>query len=112
MTVGELKQLVKDTLSAINAPVGYQAYGGSQDTYFTFFILSDGDVAWGDGEPLVSGVHIQLDGWSKGDMDDLCDTAKSRMKAAGFLYELGRDLYEPDTKIFHRIQQFYICKEE
>lgn len=112
MTIGELKKFVKETLSVINAPVGYQIYSGSKDTYFTFFILSDSNVAWGDGDPLVSDAHIQLDGWSKGDMDDLCATAKALMKDAGFLYELGRDLYDPDTKIFHRIQQFYICKEE
>jgi hypothetical protein len=118
MNSGEIKTLVKSTLNDVGAPVAYQTYTGPEKTYFTFFILEDKDVAWGDGKPLASAASIQLDGWChqngprKGDMDDLNDSAKEKLLAAGFRYGGGRDFYEEDTKTFHRVQQFYYSQED
>ena len=111
MTIATIKNKIMQSLSSLGVPVSYQVYGGSENSYFTYFIVTDENVAYGDGQPIASGFHIQLDSWSHGGMDEINELAKGLLQQWGFIYEFGRDLYESDTKMFHRIQQFYYTDE-
>ena len=112
MNIGEVKALVCSALEPLGVPVSYQRDDGPEYPSFSFCVRPDGGAAWGDGIPLGSAVRIQLDGWSLKSIADLNQAAKGRLLSVGCLYEGGRDLYEEDIGVHHRVQQFYYCKEE
>ncbi len=114
MSIGSVEARVMTAMGGVGAPCENTTYSGNAKTYFTFFVVVQWNTAHGDGKPLASGYRVQLDGWSNDgepDMNELNETAKTRLKEAGFSFVSARNLHEDKTKTKHRIQEFYFYEE-
>lgn len=96
-----LNALIITTLNPTEVPVAFQAYRGNESTYITYFSVVDVPVLHADDELKETEDTMQIDIWSKGDYTKLVAQVKQLMKDAGFLYSSGREMYEPDTGIYH-----------
>lgn len=107
-----MNKLIIDTLSPIGVPVTFQNYAGKETTYITFFTYLEQGEEFADDEEIVTGHYIQVDVWSKGNYMEVVNEVKERMKQAGFRRRSEYELYEKDTKIFHKVLRFVYEEEE
>ena len=97
-------------LKDIGVPVRFQTYTGKEESYITFFTYLDRPELHSDDRELITGNFIQIDVWSKRDYTDLVDLVHQNMIDAGFIKLNFYDLYETDTKTYHKVMRFF--KEE
>lgn len=95
-----INELVIDTLRPIGLDVRYRVYSGSNSTYITFFEMNNIDDDYSDEENETEVHSIQIDLWSSKDTTELKKKIKQTLKS-NFVDVTYKDLYEPDTKIFH-----------
>lgn len=96
-----INSLIISTLKPANVPIAFQVYTGAETTYITFFKVIDVPKLHAENKLKATQTMIQVDVWSKGNIENLVTTVENLMEAAGFLYSSGRDLYEKDTKTYH-----------
>lgn len=99
----------KEILSAlkdIDVPVVFQTYTGKSQTYITFFTYLDKAELHSDDEELITGYYIQIDIWSKTDYTNLVKEVHQSMLTAHFIKQRYFDLYEEDTKTYHKVMRF------
>ena len=101
-----VNKLIKDSLSSLTVPVSFQTYAGTLTTYITFFCYNEQGEAWAEDQEVATGFYVQVDVWSKDDYTTLAGQVQAAMIAAGFSRTTSADLYESDTKIFHRALRF------
>jgi hypothetical protein len=106
-----LNKLIIDTLKPLGVPVNFQTYSGTATTYITFFEYNQFSALNADDEEQQTAHFFQVDIWSKGDYTSLVDQVKELMTAAGFRRTTETDLYESDTKIFHKVLRFSYVEE-
>lgn len=100
----------KDIISAlrdVGVPVRFQTYSDKEETYITFFNYLDKPELHSDDEELVTGHYIQIDVWSKIDYTDLVKEVHQSMLRANFRKLNFYDLYEDDTKTYHKVMRFF-----
>ena len=107
-----MNSLIINTLKPIGVPVTFQNYVGKETTYITFFTYLEQGEEFADDEEIVTGHYIQVDVWSKGNYLEVVNEVKERMKQAGFRRRSEYELYEKDTKIFHKVLRFVYEEEE
>ncbi|AOR22731.2 hypothetical protein BGI42_02950 [Clostridium taeniosporum] len=95
-------------LKHLHIPVSFQKYSGKEHTYITFFSYLEKGEQYADNEEKVTGHYIQVDIWSKKDYTNLYKRVENAMKAAGFIRTSAADLFEKDTKIYHKAMRFFI----
>lgn len=99
----------KEILSAlkdIDVPVVFQTYSGKEETYITFFTYLDKPELHSNDEELITGYYIQIDVWSKADYTELVKEVHQSMLRANFTKLNFYDLYEEDTKTYHKVMRF------
>ena len=106
-----MNRLVLDTLKSLNIPISFQKYSGASSTYITFFEYDQRGELFADDNEIDTGHYIQLDIWSKSDYSSIVSNVKSAMISAGFTRLAEADLYEDDTKIYHKGMRFYYQEE-
>ena len=106
-----INKLLIETLKPLNIPVSFQKYKGKETTYITFFNYLEQGEQYADNEEKATGYYIQLDLWSKNDYTELVEKIINYMKAAGFTRTSAADLFEEDTKIYHKTIRFFIQME-
>ncbi|WP_297988286.1 hypothetical protein [uncultured Anoxybacillus sp.] len=106
-----LNKMIIDTLKPLGVPVAFQTYEGKEKTYITFFEYNQFSALNADDEEQQTAHFIQVDVWSKGDYTSIVDEVKQRMKEAGFRRTTETELYEPDTKIYHKVLRFSYVEE-
>lgn len=100
----------KDILSAlsdIEIPVKFQTYTGKADTYITFFTYLDKAEQHADDQETATGYYIQIDVWSKSDYTEIVKDVHQHMVNANFTKLNFYDLYESDTKTYHKVMRFF-----
>jgi hypothetical protein len=102
-----INNLIIEALKPLNVPVSFQKYNGKENTYITFFNYLEQGEQYADNEEKATGYYIQIDLWSKNDYTELVDNIKDYMKAAGFIRTSAADLFESDTKIYHKAMRFF-----
>lgn len=105
-----MNKLVLEALKDIGIPVRFQTYTGKEESYITFFTYLDRPELHSDDREFITGNFIQIDVWSKRDYTDLVDKVHQKMIEAGFIKLNFYDLYETDTKTYHKVMRFF--KEE
>lgn len=81
------------------------------DTHVTFTLISDEEDDHADDEAESINYLFQVDIWSKENMEELKKTIKKCMKSIdNCTYSNGADLYEPDTKIYHKALRFNVVE--
>lgn len=106
-----INKLIIEALKPLKIPVSFQKYSGKESTYITFFNYLEQGEQYADNEEKATGYYIQLDVWSKNDYIELIEKVKDRMRAAGFIRTFAADIFEDDTKIYHKAMRFFIQME-
>ena len=103
-------------LSALS-PLSIKSFYGWYDsnineTHVTFIQLNDTDTDYADDEAESVEYYVQVDIWSKDNMESLKKTIKTAMKTIdNCTYNQGIDFYETDIKLYHKALRFYIVEE-
>lgn len=97
---------ILSALKGIDVPVNFQHYNGKSQTYITFFTYLDKVELHSDDEELITGYYIQVDIWSKTDYTNLVKEVHQSMLTANFIKQRYFDLYEEDTKTYHKVMRF------
>lgn len=106
-----INKLIVDTLNPLNVPVEFETYEGEDDPYITFFCYNEQGEAFADDEEVATGLYMQVDVWSKGNIEQLKTDVINLLKGVGFKRKNGQDLYELDTKIYHKVLRFFYFTE-
>ncbi len=111
-------KLIIDTLEPLDIPVCFQTYKGTKQPdgsikivypYITFFEYITQGEAFSDDDEEETGHYIQVDVWSDASYTELVMRVNKLFKNAGFKRSKQADLYEYDTKIFHKgLRYFYL----
>ncbi|EPY2286134.1 hypothetical protein ACXAT6_003393 [Clostridium sporogenes] len=102
-----INKLIIDTLQPLGIPVQFQTYEGKETTYITFFNYLEQGEKYSDDLEESTGFYYQVDIWSKGNLEKLKKKTVKLLKNAGFIKRTINDLYEPDTKTFHKCCRFF-----
>ena len=107
-----LSSLILLTLANVGAPVAYYHYTGDESTYVRFFPMPQTHFSADDDETYTT-HYIQVDIFSPGYYLNLVKETKKLLKQAGFRKNFEDELYEKDTKLYHKVLRFYyITKSE
>lgn len=99
-------------LDELNVPVALSFYEGTDDTYIVFSQSDKDAPLYGDEEILGCFQYYDFDIYSKGNYLSVATQLIELLTAAGWTYTPDRDspdLYERDTKYFHKT--ICLCKE-
>lgn len=106
-----LNKLVIAALSNLNVTVEYGWYDEAiKDTHITFFQFLEKPEEFEEDEEAEVGHYIQVDIWSSENVEELKKEVKSTLKQVGFTFLDGQDLFEVDTKIYHKAMRFFIAE--
>lgn len=106
-----INKLIIDLLKPLNVPVSFQRYTGKADTYITFHEYFTSGEEYEDDEEALTAHYIQVDVWSKVDYSEVVKKTKELLLKAGLKRLNEIDLYEEDTKIYHKGLKFYYLEE-
>lgn len=93
-------------LKNIGVPVSFQTYSGNEETYITFFTYLDKPEEHADDEESATGYYVQVDIWSKTDYTSLAKEVHKCMLTAHFRKLNFYDLFEDDTRTYHKVMRF------
>ncbi|MET7041782.1 hypothetical protein WBZ18_12920 [Clostridium botulinum] len=103
-----INKLIIDALKPLNVPIKFQTYGGKEETYITFFTYLEQGEEYSDDLEEDTGFYVQIDLWSKGNLEKLKEYTVKLLNANGFIKRTIHDApYEPDTKIYHKVLRFF-----
>src|SRR5690606_7098050 len=85
---------------------------GTPDPYVTFFELANVDDQYADDKAYASEIHFQVDVWSKGNTTAIAQEVNKTMETLGFYRTGAVDLYEDDTKTYHKALRYKINLEK
>jgi hypothetical protein len=105
-----INSLIIDTLSSTGVPVDFHNYSGIEDTYITFFEISDTGVLYADDEEKKSRHHLQVKVSSKGNLTTLVKQVHTLMIGAGFTKNNYYDLYDDEAETYHKVMRFYFFR--
>ena len=72
----------------------------------TYYEYSNRAKNYADDEELATEIRIVIDVWSKTSTTDIAIKIVDIMESIGFRREECQDLYEDDTKIYHKYLRF------
>lgn len=96
---------IETLLSVLKVPYNFMFYEGADDTYITYQKQSADDALAGDDQVIGDVVYYDVDIYSRGNYLTLIDSVITLFEGAGWTYQPSRespDMYETDTKYFHR----------
>lgn len=74
--------------------------------YIEYEFFDENVSAWEEGNEISTDYYLQVDIFSKSDYTELENAIKEKMKSLGFKRSMAADLYEKDTKLFHKAMRF------
>jgi hypothetical protein len=104
---------LSSTLTSLNIQSFYGWYDSNiNETHVTFTLISDIDEDFSDNEAETNTQLVQVDIWSKENIESLKKTIKTAMKSIDdCTYSNGQDFYEAEDKIYHKALRFYVSVE-
>lgn len=96
---------IETALSHLGVPVAFMFYEGDETTYVTYMQTDKESIEAGDDEVLGCVQYYDFDVYSKGNYLTVINNLIDLMVDAGWTYQPSRDspdLYERDTKYFHK----------
>ena len=96
---------IETILSGLKVPVAYMFYEGSEDTYITYQQESQESACAGDDKVQGFIAYYDVDIYSKGDYVSLMGDVIKAFTDADWVYQPSRvspDMYERDTKLYHK----------
>lgn len=105
-----INKLIIDTLQPLGVQCEFETYNGEADPYITFFCYNEQGEKFADDEEIETGFYMQIDIWSKGNIEQLKVDVITLLKEAGFKRKTAQDLYESDTQIYHKCIRFFYAQ--
>ena len=103
------------TVDKVKIPVSYMYYEGHGEPYVVY-MQQDADKSLSADDELVGYVnYYDFDVYAKGNYLAIIEELKDILKANGFIWQPSRtsqDMYEADTKYYHKTLNFAYLKEE
>ncbi|ELK43995.1 phage protein [Brevibacillus agri BAB-2500] len=72
----------------------------------TFFEVTNYVAAFADDVPIMADVIVQVNIWSKDSTSAIAGEVDETMKAQGWSRTSAADLYEEDTKVYHKAVRY------
>lgn len=115
-----MNNLIEKTLSGFTVngkkiPVKFLRYNGSSETYITYMMIDADSVLHGDDELLNYVEYYDFDIYTKGNYMPIIKALKELLTGVGFMWQPDRsseDMYEDDTKYYHKTLCFLIERSE
>lgn len=101
-----INTIIKTALTSISAPVSYMTYTGTTTPYITYQCYNEQGEAWAEDKEVATGFYCQVDVFGKTDCTAMAEQVKAAMITAGFKRTTAIDLYETDTKLYHKALRF------
>lgn len=76
--------------------------------YLEYEVISERGEEYSEGEEKYTTYLVQVDIFSTGDYTELEQTIKEEMLKSGYNREQAVDLYEKETKLYHKAMRFNI----
>lgn len=103
------------TVDKVKIPVSFMYYEGHGEPYVVY-MQQDADKSLSGDDELIGYVdYYDFDVYAKGNYLAIIAELKSILKANGFVWQPSRssqDMYETDTKYYHKTLNFAYLKEE
>ncbi|WP_101844215.1 hypothetical protein [Halobacillus sp. Marseille-P3879] len=93
------------------APVAFHHYTGSETTYITFFTYNERSGLIADDDEKSTIYSIQVDLYSKGNLETLEQQVKDALKEHGFRRTWAMELYDISTKTYRKNLSFRLNKQ-
>ena len=96
---------IETALSNLGVPVAYMFYEGNENTYVTYMQIDKADALAGDDAILGCIQYYDFDVYSTGNYFTVVDNLIKALTEIGWTYQPSRDspdLYERDTKLYHK----------
>ncbi len=98
----ELKEILK-----LDVPVAHLKYKGKEKTYVVWTIIDETPLSASDDEIQYSEVTVDIDIYSENNYLSLMSSIKKIMKNNDWMWqEDSAEMYEEDTKLYHRTCTF------
>jgi hypothetical protein len=100
----EIENILKGS-NGLGVPISYMFYDGNADTYVTYMQMDKNGALFGDDAIEGCVVYYDFDIYSKSNYLTVANKLINLMIAAGWTYQPSRDspdLYERDTKFYHK----------
>lgn len=109
------KTLKGFTVNGKEIPVKFLRYNGNEETYITYMEADAESTLHGDDELLNYIEYYDFDIYTKGNYRPIIKALKGLLTSVGFMWEPDRssaDMYEDDTKFYHKTLCFSIERSE
>lgn len=104
-----IKEKVTKTLKPVGLPLGHRYITEPNNTFYITYFIYDIDYERCDDKLYISSYTIQVDLWAKsGEYQEYEEIIKSAMETADFYLDDEEELYEFDTKLFHKGMRFIL----
>ena len=103
------------TVDGEEIPVAYMYYMGHGEPYVVYMRVYADNVLRGDDDLIGYADYYDFDVYAKGNFDKIVEQIKTKLKEYGFVWRPDRsskDMYEVDTKYYHKTLNFSYLKEE
>lgn len=103
------------TVDKVKIPVSFMYYEGPSEPYVVY-MQQDADKSLSGDDELIGYVdYYDFDVYAKGNYLAIIEELKTILKENGFIWQPSRssqDMYETDTKYYHKTLNFAYLKEE
>lgn len=103
------------TVDGVSIPVKYMFYQGHGEPYVVWMNQDKDQSLTADDELQGYVDYYDFDVYAKGNYLKIIDEVRKKLEENGFVWQVSRtspDLYETDTKYYHKTLNFAIFKEE
>jgi len=106
----EILQALESNQALVSLLGGKKIYwlvaGMAEYPYITYSELANHDTDYADDKATASEIHIQVDIWSKGNPTKIAAEVDKTMRRLGYTRYGAIDLYESDTKVYHKALRY------
>lgn len=99
------------TVNGVSIPVSFLYYEGHGEPYVTYMEESTSGSLTGDNELEGYITYYDFDVYATGNFKAVIEAVKQTLVEAGWVWQVSRsseDMYEPDTKYYHKTLNFAI----
>lgn len=107
--------LANFTVDGVVVPVSFMRYEGHDEPYITYMAIDSDNSLSADDELVGYVLYYDFDVYSKGNYNKIIDQLKTILRQNGFVFQPSRtspDLYEDDTRYYHKTLCFAHFKED
>lgn len=103
---------IYDVLSQLQVPVRYGWYDENiNQQHVTYFVALESISEYEDDDESSLNYVVQVDVWSREDDTQICKEIRKILKTHSFKFIESADLFEVDTKIYHKAMRFNYYQE-